>query len=179
MQNRKRLAFYLLINVIVSALTVLAVLWIWEKTHPAPQILQNNVAATTQVISGTSLPNADDLSNPPQKSQASTLAEDQILVDIDGVFGVGNYELEYVLIRNLSEGSINLYQWRLTNDKGDTFIFPDLTLNKDGAVKLYSKAGINTVIELFWGSQNTIWNSGYIAVLLDNDGNVRATYEIP
>lgn len=179
MPSWKRLTFYILINIIVSALTVLTVLWIWEKTHPAPQILPNSVAATVQVPPGTSLPNTDDLSNTLPPSQSSTLAEDHILVDIDGIFGVGNYELEYVLIHNLSEGSINLFQWHLTNNKGDTFIFPDLTLNKDGAVKLYSKAGINTVIELFWSSQNTLWSSGHIAALLDNDGNVRAIYEIP
>ena len=35
--NGRRLIVYLFLNAIVSAAVTLTVLWVWDRTHPAPQ----------------------------------------------------------------------------------------------------------------------------------------------
>jgi len=52
-------------------------------------------------------------------------------------------------------------------------------LNHDGAVRLYSKSGTDSVIELYWGAQKALWSSGDELLLLDPAGVTYSTYQIP
>jgi hypothetical protein len=69
--------------------------------------------------------------------------------------------------------------WRLEDGDGNVFVFPDLTLFKGGAVTIFSKTGVNTVVELYWGATETVWEVGETIALLDPQGEVRATYRVP
>jgi hypothetical protein len=70
-------------------------------------------------------------------------------------------------------------RWKLEDEDNHRYVFPQLMLNKDGAIKLYTKPGTNTVIELHWGIKEPVWKSGELVTLLDQNGTAQATYRIP
>lgn len=103
-------------------------------------------------------------------------------VVIESVIGVGDLETEHLLLKHRGEGELALVGWRIEDGKGNIFIFPQfpqLTLFGGGAVNVYTKAGSNTVVDLFWGLPQPIWASGMTVTIKDAQGNVRATYTIP
>jgi hypothetical protein len=163
---------YLLLNIVVSALTVVGVLWLWEKYYPSPCDIANVPTSSMQVnrVEETSV-QAVEVSQPQNYDLA--------MITINGVFGTGQYELERIFVVNQGESSINLENWSITGDENVTYTFPALILNKDGAVNVKSRTGNDTVIELFWGSSEAIWKSGDVVILIDPNGNVHSTYQIP
>jgi len=163
---------YLLINIVVSALTVVGVLWLWEKYYPSPCDITNVPIPSMQVNKEEqSSIQAVEVTEPPNYGQAK--------ITINGVFGIGQYELERVFIINQEENSVNLENWSISGNQNDDYTFPGLVLNKEGAVNINSRTGNDTVIELFWGSSQAIWESGDTVTLIDPNGNVHATYQIP
>jgi hypothetical protein len=69
--------------------------------------------------------------------------------------------------------------WQLVDNEDQRFIFPTLILNNGGAIKVYSKNGNNTVIELYWQADAPVWQSGETVSLLDSSSDLIATYSIP
>jgi LysM repeat protein len=101
---------------------------------------------------------------------------------IDSVIGAGDLNSERVLLKHRGEGEISLVGWRLEDGSGNVFVFPQvplLVLFKGGAINVYSRSGVDTVVDLFWGLDRAVWNSGATVTLRDAQGNVRATYVIP
>ena len=98
---------------------------------------------------------------------------------IEGVFGAGEISVEYILIRNQSESPINLNGWSVQSSNGKKLDLPQLSLNKNGAVRLYSKHGTNTVIELYWNSDQALWTSGSKIQLLDPNGEQKSDWQVP
>ncbi len=278
MKRWKRLLYYLSINVLVSACTVLAILVIWDRVRQ-PQIdegsllaqSQSNTTLTSEEASGigtggepeisqlapgallpTSTPKptavptrvmraytvqagdtlgdisrkfeveieeliaANDLVNPdvlevgqeliipggsallptvtplPIEPQAGVSTESlmeptatfaQVTgnpeVEIESVVGAGDLGSERVMLRRAGSGDLSLAGWQILEEGGKVFIFPQLNLYEDGAVTLYTRAGQSTVVELFWGLDGYLWESGETVILLDNTGEVRATYRVP
>ena len=50
---------------------------------------------------------------------------------------------------------------------------------RGGAVTVYSKIGTSTVVELYWGQEEPVWQVGENAYLLDSEGTIRAMYTVP
>ena len=98
---------------------------------------------------------------------------------IDSVVGAGDLDSERVLLKHQGGGELALTGWRLQNDQGNVFVFPQLTLYGGGAVSVFSKAGNNTVVELYWGLNHAVWPSGSTVTLIDSQGNSRSTYVVP
>ena len=46
-------------------------------------------------------------------------------------------------------------------------------------MNVWTAAGSNSVVDLYWGHQGPVWESGETATLKDADGKVRDTYEVP
>ncbi len=260
MERWKRLFYYLLINVVVSALTVLLVLNVWERANdspvevPAPVVIivtattapiaegvplpagtpvaspQNDQLTSYQVQSGDTLSGiaadfdvtleailaANDLQNPdsldvgdvilipvaPDPTEALTptgtipppatpppltpgptspplLPGQAAQVEILTVVGAGVLADERVIIKYNGDGEISLQGWRLEDADGQTYVFPQLTLFKDGAVTIFTTAGTDTVVELYWGLDETVWAVGEEVALIDPSGEVQATYRVP
>jgi hypothetical protein len=162
----KKLLPYLLLNIIVSALAMLAVLLIWNTVHPAPAPVN--------------LPNSNSRKeNTPLPSTGEILPLDQPILEVQAVIVPGDLESERVLIRNVNNKSINLSGWIVDNNEGAIFSFPALTLFAGSEVALYSRTGENTTSKLFWGLSQAAWKNGATVTILDPQGNVRATYVIP
>ncbi len=103
-------------------------------------------------------------------------------VVIDTVIGAGDLDSERILLKHRGEGELSLVGWRLEDSKGTVFVFPQfpqLTLFSGGAVNVYTKAGVNTVVDLFWGLDHPVWQSGATVTLKDIQGNERSTYVVP
>lgn len=278
MKRWKRLLYYLSINVLVSACTILAVLVIWDRVRQ-PEIdegallaqSQSNAAITSEDATGigaggepessqlepgallpTSTPKptvmptratrvytvtagdtlgeisrkfevdleeliaANDLPNPdvlevgqeiiipggsallptvtplPEERQdgassglplepTATFAQvtGNPEVEIESVVGTGDLGSERVLLRRTGTGDLSLAGWQILEEGGTVYVFPQLNLYEGGAVTLYTRAGQSTVVELFWGLDGSLWESGETVILLDNTGDVRATYRVP
>jgi len=100
-------------------------------------------------------------------------------VEIESVVGAGDLSSERVMIRRMGSGDLSLAGWQIVEDGGKVFIFPQLNLYEGGAVTLYTRSGKSTVVELFWGLDTYLWESGETVILLDNTGAVRAKYRVP
>lgn len=186
----KRLLFYLVLNAIVSAVTTLTVLSLWDRNHrPEAPIIQPvaQLAATitrqafeTQSITSTPAPiQTTDGSVPVSSTLTPESASANNGVQIQNVFGVGDLETEVVILKRTGEGELWLNGWRLEDEGNHRFVLPELMLNKDGAIKIYTKPGTRSVIELHWGLNEPVWSSGELVTLLDQNGSVKATYRIP
>ncbi len=86
---------------------------------------------------------------------------------------------ERVVLRRTGDGELSLAGWRLTDGKGNEYVFPQLTLYKDGAVNLNTRSGQNTVVDLFWGLTIPIWSQGESISLYDAQNSLRSSYTIP
>ena len=230
MKSWKRLTFYLLLNVFVSACTTLGVLFIWDQySAPIPRNLLPKALSSlsrppveTPIVQTTGTPEAP-LATPTEAftvyqvqsgdtfesiaaehnvsveelvavngfTGSQPLGEGEVLripmdpqgsVIIDSVIGAGDLDTEHVLLKHRGEGELSLVGWRLEDDKGNVFIFPQfpqLTLFSGGAVNVYTRTGVNSVVELYWGLDQPVWSSGTTVILRDAQNNIRANYEVP
>ncbi|NLW73221.1 MAG: lamin tail domain-containing protein [Chloroflexi bacterium] len=162
MKFLKRTLPFILLNILVSAVTIYAVLMLWQRQNPAPQL------ATPVLPTQTS---------PDPKNQPTSTSNPEVI--IENVFGAGDINTEYILLRNTGSTPVNLVNWRLTGLNAQQFNFPVINLNTNGAVRLYSREGSSSVIELYWGSASALWKSGDTLTLTDSEGSQQASFTIP
>ena len=246
----KRLTYYLLINVAVSAITTLVVLSLWERSH---QTVVEDVASVAQlptpvptnppvlptlppsptpdyqtheVESGETLgqiataydltiedlleinnladPNKLEIGQviyiPPgdqeqvdqavvEETQVAatevSATDDQIAIEagaeieIVAIVGVGDLASERVELGDLKGEKHALEGWYLEDEDGNRFIFPQATLYENGKIRVNTKAGTDSAINLFWGLDEPIWEPGEFATLYDPEGNPQAAYQVP
>jgi hypothetical protein len=83
---------------------------------------------------------------------------------------------EYVSLKNFTTKSIDMSGWKLKDDSGNAYIIPypqtKFTLYAGATVKVWSKSGVNTTTDLYWGSPVPIWNDhGDCAYLRDAEND--------
>lgn len=163
--GRRNLLLYLLLNVLISACVAGAILFWYDRNYRVPSLPAVQPAAPL-----TSQENNSALTSSPNV---------KIPVEIVSIVGAGMLDAEWVTIRNAGEESLNLSGWQLKDSDKNVFVFPNLTLNSDGAVRVHSGPGTDNVIDLYWNSSVPIWESGDEAKLLDSGGNQQDTYPVP
>ncbi len=236
MKQWKRLVYYLLLNVFVSACTILIVLFFWERTRnpsledgltlvfggaqpPTPTLSISPTPADTPTPAPTSTPafivytvksgdtfgliaeeygvTVDELMQLNGFTDPSSLGVGEHLqipivtraapmvsgeVTIDSVIGVGDLQAERILLKHLGDGEISLVGWKILDENANVFTFPqfpELILYKAGAVNVLTRAGSDTVVDLYWGLSEAVWRSGETVTMQDDQGRVRDTYQIP
>jgi hypothetical protein len=163
MKDGQRLFPFLLINIFVSAAVTGAILFWYDRTYRLAVIPSAPIVAVSE-----------------DASPAVTLDPDtEILVDIVSVIGAGALDTEMVLVRYSGEGELDLAGWHLEDDDKKIYIFPQLSLYPSGAVQIHTVAGQDTVVDLYWGLRQSVWESGENATLVDPQGTERATYQVP
>jgi hypothetical protein len=166
MSFRRSLPFVLL-NILISAATMLIVLAIWDATHriPPPSNPGNNGTPVAGLSNCTS-------------SQPATGTS---VFSFVNVIGVGDLQKEEVDLEYTGAGPYCMSGWQLSDQAGERFTFPKYFQFYSGGVviKIYSRAGTNTPLELFWGLQSSIWRSGSTVELLDSQGKEQASFKIP
>jgi hypothetical protein len=163
----KRLWPYLLLNVVVSAATMLIVLLIWNASH-GPTAAVNRPAGY-----GTQNPTAT-----PAPTQTLPALDDK-LFSIEAVIGSGDLNNEYIHIVYLGDDPIDLRDWKVLGGTRTVFTFPAFLLYKGGAFDLYTRSGVDTAIDLYIGQTNPLWASGEMIRIKDPQGNERLKYTIP
>jgi hypothetical protein len=184
MKSFKRIVPYLILNILVSAATTLAVLWLWGSSQPSKPdsvvvIPPPPAVDLTTVPDGTLSPNTAAGDQAAPKANAPLPPSSQPIIEIQNVFGAGDLKTEVLRVKRVGEGEVWLTGWKLKDTHNHTFTFPELLLNKDGAVEIYTRSGSNSVIELHWGLDNPVWVTGEKATVFDSQGVLRAEYTIP
>jgi Lamin Tail Domain len=160
--DRRKLVYYLLLNVFVSACVTGTILFWYDRNSRAV-----NQPSVQQAANGGSEP-------------VSTLnPQTDIAVKISSIVGAGTLNSEIVVVKFDGEGQLDLTSWQLKDEDGNTFKFPQLTLYPNGAVQIHTATGTDTVIDLYWGIGDAVWGSGENASLFDAQGNLRAVYRVP
>jgi hypothetical protein len=168
----KRLGIYLVINVIVSAATTLLVLTLWSRGNQAPAVLEPppttppTNAPQTIGQGGEAVADAEPTATQPVGEAVAGVLE------ITNVVGAGDLSTERVMIRHVGDQELSLAGWQLQDGDGHTYRFPALTMYSDGAVTVFTQEGPSSVVELYWGLGDPVWESGEVATLLDPAGNV-------
>jgi hypothetical protein len=161
--DRRKLYYYLLLNIFVSAMVTGGILFWYDRNYRAslPAVPQSAPAV------GAAEP-------------VSTISpQDDIPVKISSVVGAGTLSSEIVVVKFEGEGQLDLASWQLKDEDGNIFKFPKLTLYPNGAVQIHTAIGTDTVIDLYWGIGEAVWGSGENARLFDAQGNLRAVYRVP
>lgn len=160
----RRILPYLILNIIVSAATVLVVLTIWQKAQQ--RSFEREIPRSTET--------------PVRVESQSTLPPlDAETVVIGGVIGAGDIENERVQIISVASEPVDLSGWELTDGEGRYYFFPAVKLYPGGSINLFSRSGVDTSIELYWKQPLAIWASGDVVELTDPDGNTRSEFPIP
>lgn len=163
--DRRRLFQYLLLNVFVSACVTGAILFWYDRNYRATLVTVPQAVAPLQGETAAPL---------------ETLPPDaEIPVEIVSVVGAGTLGAEVVVVRYNGEGELGLANWQLKDENGNTFTFPQLILYTDGAVQVHTASGSDTVVDLYMGLRDPIWESGEVAKLFDPQDNLRAIYRVP
>ena len=162
--DRRKLIQYLLLNVFVSASVTGGILFWYDR----------NSRAVSQPAVVQAAPASSD-----SAPAASADLQTDIPVKISSVVGSGVLTSEVVIIKFEGEGELDLTSWQLKDDDGNTFTFPKVTLYPNGAVQVHTNVGTDTVIDLYWGIGEPVWDSGEEARLFDSQGNLRAVYRVP
>lgn len=98
-------------------------------------------------------------------------------VKITGVDGSGILEIESIRFLNTG-GVADMEDWRLDDGEGHIYHFPAFTLHQ-GAFNLNVRQGEDSPIDLYWGLDDPILFSGKTLKLIDRQGKLHASFEIP
>jgi hypothetical protein len=156
--NRKRLLYYLLLNVLVSVCATASVLFIYDRYYRSPAV--------------------QTVESQPAK-QASSAALEPANMEIATVVGAGLPSSEMVVLRNTGQTQVKLSGWKLHDEDSNVYTFGELTLPPGGAVQLHTASGKDTLIDLYWSLTAPVWRSGETATLLDAAGTVKSVYKVP
>lgn len=176
MKQGRRLLFYILLNMVVSAVTMIGVLYLWDNTNLKHVLFSTSPGASSQTVSDA--PSTPDTFQTPASLQ----------IEIDEVGGVGNLDTEYVRLRHVSSSSqetISLEDWRLKDEDNHEFAilsqsgFEQLELHQKGAVNIFTKAGQSNPIELYLGFSEPLWEPGETVSLVDPRGEIHDSFLIP
>lgn len=161
--DRRKLTYYLLLNVFVSACVTTAILYWYDRTYRAVTLPQSLAPASTGVATA----------GPGNAGVAEGV------VQILSVIGAGNLQAEAVVVKYVGVGEIDLTGWHLKDAAGHTFTFPRFQLFQDGAVQVHTASGTNTAIDLYWGQRDAAWESGQSVLLTTPEGAVQDSYPVP
>lgn len=114
----------------------------------------------------------------PRGVEVTVTPEGAPQVVIRGAYEQGSLEDEFVYLENLG-GVASMAGWTLDDGEGNTFTFPDFTLYNGGGVNIYTRAGTNSVINLFWGMDRPLWEPGKRISLRDSNGVVVSSFPVP
>ena len=155
MDSRRRLVYYILINVFVSALVTGTIIFFYDRAHHAD--CENCLPTSATVTPGTST----------------------VDVSIASAIGAGTLDNERVVVQNNGDEPLILTGWYLKDNKGIVYTFSQVTLYPGGMVQVHTKSGVDKLPDLYWGRSAPVWQSGELAAIYDEQNIARAFYRVP
>jgi hypothetical protein len=150
----------------------------------APTAEEGEATATPTGSAGTGTPGNEETeeagptftaSPSPTITLAPTASNAQLV--IVGIEKAGDVTAEGVRIRNTGN-TVNATGWTLSDLDGNVYTFGELLIFSNTEVTIYTRAGQNTPIALFWGLDRAVWNTGDVVTLADAREQVQATQRI-
>lgn len=116
----------------------------------------------------------------PTPIPTAPAGEGEAMIEIAEVIGPGQHALEAVQIVNNGSNEAKLADWKLADQFGNYYTFGPITLFGDGAgILIHTVAGQDSATELYWGEDESRWQSGEKVILYDADGTVQAEFTVP
>lgn len=121
--------------------------------------------------------------SPPTSSgttAATATTAAALVVEISEIVGVGEVELERVVITNVGDSVADMEGWTLIDAEGNIYVFPNYRLWPGGNVTVHTRTGQdgNPLSSLFWGRLQAVWSSGVVATLKSAEGRVVTSYAV-
>jgi len=136
------------------------------------------IATATPAVETQSGTNVSVMPSPIATEEPSL--EGEVIVEITAVTGVADLEEEAIQISNMGGRQIALLDWTLADEDGHRYTFGQVTLFGDGAaIQVHTGSGSNGPADLHWGLEASIWESGERVTLLNPEGGIEATFDIP
>jgi len=164
--DRRRLLYYVLLNIFISACVTSAILYWYDRNYRSVTLPQASIPPASSAL-------------PNSTGAASAATLQQGVVQIVSVIGAGTLDAEAVIVKYNGGGELNLTGWHLKDANGNSYTFPPFTLSTNGAVRVHSAVGTNTAIDLYWGQSRAIWQSGEAVLLTDPQGQAQDSYPVP
>jgi murein DD-endopeptidase MepM/ murein hydrolase activator NlpD len=140
-----------------------------ETTADAESAAESTAEATAETT-GEAASARPTLTLPPTAVNAQ--------VEIVSVLNPGDITAEGVEIRNRG-GAVDLNGWTLSDGDDNTFTFPAQRVFTNAQITVFTRAGQNTPIALYWGQRAAVFGEpGDIVTLADANGVVQSTYRI-
>ncbi len=156
--TRRRWLAYILLNVLISALVSVSILYVYDRRVRQEQDSLLSIRATVTAL-------------PPVALSENAL---QIVV-----LAAGDLPNERVVLRYTGPLALDLSAWRIKDEEGHLYVFPPFTLVSGGAVQIHTASGKDTPVDLYWGLSQAIWQGGETLTLLDSGGTPRLIYIVP
>lgn len=164
-----QLILYVVLNIIISAATMLGVLLFWESRQPEPVACVPTIAPTVPAVEAATV----------EPTIASIPPLEQEVIRIEVIYGAEYIQDERVVLQRVGTSDLPIYGWTLEDEDGNRFDFPGITLKPGATLEVYSRSGESTVLKQFWGADRSVWEIGETARVYDPQGNLRAEYVIP
>lgn len=100
-------------------------------------------------------------------------------VEIAQVEGSGELGSENVLIVNESNLAFSLLGWRLEREGGPAYTFGNIPLFPGSSVRLHTRGGEDSSIDLFWDESAPQWTGNTVARLINAQGIEIYRYTVP
>ncbi len=79
------------------------------------------------------------------------------------------------VIRLENQGPLlDLTGWQIVGPAGQTFVFPEYRFFEGAVISIFSRAGENTPLALYWGSSEALWSPGSTITIQDAAGQPQA-----
>jgi hypothetical protein len=161
---------YVLINVIVSALTTIIILSVWyAREHKSPAYALLKTPVSDEAVFSSAL----------DKFQPTLPSLEADTLQIKNIYGNGDLQTEFIQIEMIGSGDLWLTGWQIVDANKHSYTFPRLQLHSGGTINLYTKVGFDSVTDLYWGSTEPLWSSGNSITILDSENQIRVEYPIP
>lgn len=99
-------------------------------------------------------------------------------LQVTRVSDAGNLDAEIALVVNESDAPFNLQGWTLGREGGPIYTFGNLPIFPGGSVRIHSKTGNDTSIDLHWGQSGSVWSAGSVARLVNVQGELVHTFTV-
>ena len=102
-----------------------------------------------------------------QQATATPAAVGTQGIRISAINSPGNLASEAAAVVNDSDLAMNLQGWKLEQEGGAAYTIGNVLLFPGSGVLIYSGAGIDTSVALYWNQPAAVWQAGAVARLLN------------
>lgn len=100
-------------------------------------------------------------------------------VEVASIDGAGVIDVESAQIVNDSDRAFSLQGWQIARDGGPAYTFGNVPLFPGGSVRVHTRSGEDTSVDLYWGEAEAQWQSGVAVQLLNERGALVHTFVVP